>query len=253
MNLFGAGYLVGRPAATATNANPTPRKFGLLQEVSFDVTYTPKTLMGPKQFALREFRAEGKAEIKAKFARINGRQLAEIFYGLAPGQETTGSTIPVFGETATIPASTPYTLTAANAGVAGANFVEDFGPEYAATGKPFQLVAASPTQGQYSVSAGTYTFAAADAGVAIVLNYSYSNALAGFTFSVPNLEQGESPYFEAILTNPTDGGFVRRVYRCSASKLTKNFKMGDIVIPELDIKVYDPGTGVMWQDSYASE
>lgn len=253
MNLFGAGFLVGRPAATAANPNPTPRKFGQLQEVSFDSTFTTKELMGANQHPLREFRGAAKTELKAKFAKISGRQFAEIFWGIAPASETTGTVTPVFGETATIPA-TPFQVTAANAGAAGVNFLEDFGPEYVSSGIPFKLVASGPTQGQYSVTAaGVYTFAAADTLAAIVLNYSYNVTASGFTFSVPNTVQAESPYFETILVNPQDGGFVRRIYRCSASKIAENFKQGDIMIPELDIKVYDPGSGIMWQDSYAAE
>lgn len=339
MNLFGAGFLVGRPAATAANPNPTPRKFGQLQEVSFDSTYTTKELMGAMQHPLREFRGAAKTELKAKFAKINGRQFAEIFWGIAPASETAGSIIPAMGTdgvltvpsvlsgplatfalgsggtsgyttAASLPTTTngggsgatlsitavaglvtaatlvnagvayavgdkvfptqvggvgaayftvstitggAYNLVAPSAGVAGVNFVEDYGVEYVSTGAQLKLVASAPTQGQYSLIGGIYTFAAADSAAQVVLNYSYNNSAAGFTFSIPNTVQAESPYFETILTNPQDGGFVRRIYRCSASKIAQNFKQGDIMIPELDVKVYDPGTGIMWQDSYAAE
>ncbi len=254
MNIFSAGYLVGRPAVSSALTSPTtPRQFGQLQEVSFDASFTTKELMGPGSFALREFRGAAKVDLKAKFAKIDGRVFAELFFGV---NETTGSNIPVFGEAATIPSSPGYTVTAANAGAGGAEFVEDYGPVYAATGIPFKLVTATPTQGQYQLgsgaTAGQYTFAAADAGVAILLNYEYFNATSGLTVNAPNAIQSESPYFEVILANPSDGGFTRKIYRCSASKITQNFKMGEIVIPEMDIKVYDPGTGVMWTDSYAS-
>lgn len=339
MNLFGAGFLVGRPAATAANPNPTPRKFGQLQEVSFDSTFTTKELMGANQHPLREFRGAAKTELKAKFAKINGRQFAEIFWGLAPASEVAGSIVPAMGTdgvltipsalsgpiatttlgtggtsgyttASAVPTTTngggsgatlnitasggivtaatiaaagvayavgdkvfptqagsvgaayftvatitggAYNLVAPSAGAAGVNFVEDYGVEYVGTGAQLKLVASAPTQGQYSISGGVYTFASADSAAQVVLNYSYSNSAAGHNFNISNTVQAESPYFETILVNPQDGGFVRRIYRCSASKIAQNFKQGDIMIPELDIKIYDPGTGIMWQDSYAAE
>ncbi len=42
-----------------------------------------------------------------------------------------------------------------------------------ANGTPLEAVGSAPTQGQYSVAAGTYTFAAADANAAVLLNYGY--------------------------------------------------------------------------------
>ena len=251
MNLFGAGYLFGRAAATTANPNPTPRRFGTLQEISFDQSYTVKELYGAGSIAIREFRGPSKVTMKAKFAQINGYVFAELFWGVTPA---VGSTITVADEVQTVPAITTYTLTASKAGTSGANFLEDLGVAYGATGTPLKLVIIAPTQGQYSVtSLGVYTFAAADAGTAMVLNYRYSNTTAGITLSIPNTMQGESPYFECVLGNSQDGGFERRVYKCAASKIAENFKQGDIMIPELDLAVYDPGTGVVWTDSYAAQ
>lgn len=80
-------------------------------------------------------------------------------------------------EPATIPASPgPYTVAPA---VPNGPFSQDDTPTYASTGVAFQLVKSSPAQGQYAVSqnastgVATYTFAAADQGVAIFLNYSF--------------------------------------------------------------------------------
>jgi hypothetical protein len=73
----------------------------------------------------------------------------------------------VQGETVTIP-TTPYQITALQA---NGTWGQDDGLTIAGVaGVP---VASAPTTGQYSVSAGVYTFAAADTGKAVVLNYSY--------------------------------------------------------------------------------
>jgi hypothetical protein len=248
MNLFAAGYLMGRAAPTTANPNPSPRMFGQLQEVSMDDSFEEKKLFGANSAPLRVFRGQRKLDIKAKAARISGAAYCELFYGTTT---STGSVLSVFNEVQTIPATTTYTLTANNAGVAGANFVEDYGVAYATTGVDFKLVVGTPTVGQYSVSSvGVYTFAAADASAVVVLRYGYS-VLTGITVQVPNTAQQESPYFSAVLNNPTDGGFTRKIFKCTASKLNMQFKQGEIVIPEFDISVVDPGTSVLYVDYYA--
>lgn len=335
MNSFGAGYLVGRAAATASNPNPTPRKFGQLQEVSVDDSFDEKKLYGAGQRPLRSFRGQAKTELKAKFAKINGSMFAELFYQTTA---STGSTIMAPAEIQTVPPTavgpiatipgTPgaggtsgytsaaalptttsgigsgatitivaaagvvtggtlvapgigyavgdkvfptqggsvgaayflvstitggaITLTAQNAGAAGVNFVEDLGVEYAISGVPFTLVTSAPAVGQYAVStAGVYTFAVADENAIVVLCYSYKTT-GGLTVSIPTLTQQEAPYFEVVLFNPQDTGFQKKFFKCSASKLNQQFKQADIMIPELDISVLDPGTGVFFVDSYGS-
>ena len=47
---FGAGTLWGFPVGGNTAANPTPMKFGTLQDVSLDISGDVKQLYGQKQF-----------------------------------------------------------------------------------------------------------------------------------------------------------------------------------------------------------
>jgi hypothetical protein len=244
MNSFGAGYLSGRAAATSANPTPTPRVFGQLQDVSLQDTFDEKKLYGPGSAPLRGFRGQRKIEGKAKNATIDGNLFAELYHGTLA---TTGAVLPSFGNVATVPAVSPYTVTVLNS----ANFVEDFGVNYGTTGASLKLVTGSPTQGQYAVAAGVYTFSAADEGAVVVINYTYSS-LTGLTVAVPTSMQQESPYFEIFLGNPTDGGYGKRLFKCSSSKLNMDFKQGDIVIPEFDFSVFDPGTGVLYADYYAN-
>lgn len=53
------------------------------------------------------------------------------------------------------------------------NWASDQGVAYALTGAALTLVASTPAEGQYSVSAGVYTFAAADASAALLVSYGY--------------------------------------------------------------------------------
>jgi len=248
MNTFGAGYLSGRAAATTANPNPTPRVFGQLQDVSLDDSFSEKLLYGPGSAPVRGFRGQRKVEGKAKNATIDGSIFAELYHGTTA---TTGAVLPSFGEVHTIPSATPYSVVANN--FAASNFVEDYGVSYGATGVSLKLVTVTPTQGEYSVdpTTGTYTFAAADAGVPVIINYTYS-VVTGLTVAVPTSLQQESPYFEIFLANPTDGGYGKRLFKCSSSKLMMDFKQGEITIPEFDFSVFDPGSGVLYADYYAN-
>lgn len=80
-----------------------------------------------------------------------------------------GTHIP--SESATIPASGPFTITAlASLGT----FTSDIGVTRVSDGVVFTKVASAPATTQYSVDAsGVYTFAAADANVAVTLAYGY--------------------------------------------------------------------------------
>ena len=80
----------------------------------------------------------------------------------------------VSGESASVPASGPFTVRPANA----MTFAFDQGVAYA-SGAALTKVGANPSAGQYavsfSISAGaTYTFAAADEGAAVELSYGYN-------------------------------------------------------------------------------
>ena len=78
---FGSGTLWGFPVGGNTAANPTPMKFGTLQDVSLDISGDVKQLYGQKQFP--EAVARGKCKItgKSKFAAINGKMLNDLFFG----------------------------------------------------------------------------------------------------------------------------------------------------------------------------
>ena len=74
------------------------------------------------------------------------------------------------GEAQTIPASPPYQLTAIQP--LGA-WAQDRGVSYASSGAPLTAVAGIPTTGQYSVSAGVYTFSAGNSSAAVLISYGY--------------------------------------------------------------------------------
>ncbi len=78
------------------------------------------------------------------------------------------SSIPSGSESDLIPGS-PYKITVQNVGIVSG----DSGVTYSNTGSPLAKVASSPTRGQYSVSAGVYTFSASDSGAQVTISYTY--------------------------------------------------------------------------------
>ena len=79
----------------------------------------------------------------------------------------------VSGETATVPAGPgPYSVSAA---APFGPWASDSGVVYVG-GAALTAVSGSPGQGQYNVSAGVYSFAAADAGAAVLVSYGFISA-----------------------------------------------------------------------------
>src|SRR5882757_5959401 len=80
----------------------------------------------------------------------------------------------VLGETEdfNVPPSSPYEITVQFE----SQFKSDQGVIFVDTGVPLVLTNGSPSTGQYSVSAGNYFFAAADAGRPIAISYTWSQS-----------------------------------------------------------------------------
>ncbi len=226
---FGSGVLI----ATPSGANATPVQFGALQDVSLDISFSSKQLFGQYQFPIALARGEGKITGKAKFANIDGPLFNACFFGqtLVSGQK-----LWAYNEAGAVPSSSPYTYSAANA----ATFDADLGVVYAASGLALTKVASAPAVGQYSVSAGVYTFSSGDAGKAILVSYSYLQAGAGSRSVIANKAMGTAPTFQVDFyqTNPNVAGaqWSLRLYNCVSTKLSVASKAQDFIIPELDFE-----------------
>jgi hypothetical protein len=230
---FGSGLLF----ATNTAANSTPIQFGTLQDVSLDISRTVKELYGQGQFPVAVGAAQQKITGKAKFAQVSGSLYNDLFFG---GTSATGQTLLVYQEAGAIPATTTYTVTVSGS----ANFVDDEGVLYADTGLPFKKVASAPTQGQYSVAAGVYTFAAADASKNVLISYTKTDATNGTTITTGNPLQGVQPTFSIIVVRQYNGQQEAfKLWSCIASKLSLPTKMADWGITELDFTAFADSAG----------
>jgi len=225
---FAAGVLIG----TSLTASPaTPRRFGILQDATLDFSADLKELYGQKRYAIALAPGKTKVSLKAKFASIRGSLFNDIYFGAA----TTPATQTLFAdsEPGTVPAVSTYTVTVTNS----ATFLADQGVYYALTGLPLKRVASGMTVGQYSVSAGVYTFAVADASAAVYVSYTYSS-VAGVQIPITNLAMGSGPAFTINLSQPYDGRQALYSFNnCQASKLSLPTKQDDFTILEIDFQI----------------
>jgi hypothetical protein len=170
-----------------------------------------------------------------------------LFFGQTPasGQLTVSQ-----NEAAIVPASSPYTVTAANA----ATYADDLGVYYGGggnAGNRFTRVATPSSAGQYSVNpaTGIYTFAAADAGAALLVSYLFTGT-AGKKLVLTNQLMGFTPTFKATFytsktTQGVPAGLALVLNACTASKLSLPTKTDDYEIQEFDFSAFADATGAI--------
>ena len=255
---FGSGILWGRQLTDATGtaiANPTPVKFGVLQDVSLDVSWDTKLLYGQNQFPVAVGRGKGKVSGKAKAAQINGGLLNAVIFGQTLSLTSQRAN---YNDTSTgiaIPA-TPFTITGGATASATAfaipssgTFAKDLGVRNAATGIPFTRVASAPTAGQYTVNeaTGAYLFASADnvSGIKVQIDYQYTfTTTTGNSSTAANLVMGYAPSFAVDLSFNFNGKLgTISLPNCIASKLSMASKTDDFLIPEFDWDAFADASG----------
>lgn len=129
-------------------------------------------------------------------------------------------------------------ITAVNA----ATWLDDLGVVNVTSGVQLTRVASAPTTGQYSVTAGIYQFATADAGTLVALSYDYTQSMLGKGFTYYAQQMGFRPVFKMILSNQ---GFMNNpsyigqplsmtLWNAGISKFSLDFKNEDWTIPESD-------------------
>lgn len=237
---FGVGVLIGTTRTDAQGnplAVPQPYRFGILQEVSTDFSFESKTLYGANQLPVGRGRGKAKLAFSAKSADINAVGFAALHFGVTP---TVGVKLPVIDESHTI-GSTPYEVTIAPP--SSGTFLTDLGVTDT-SGTSFTRVASAPATGQYSLSAGVYTFAAADTGKAVLISYEYSAASGGVIVPMSNQLMGYSPSFSVMLLNDSNGSKLAvKLTNCQSDKLSIPFKNEDFSIADFGWEALDDGTG----------
>ena len=163
-------------------------------------------------------------------------------------------------EAHSIPApSGPYTITVTNS----ATFGTDLGVQYAGAppaGNQTQLLrlpSGTPASGQYTVSAGVYTFAAADANLAVLISYEWQPASAGSaqTGQVNNQLMGYGPvcevYFQLTYNTspstatPASAASLIHLTSVRFSKAGMPIKRKGYTNVELDFEAYANSAGLV--------
>jgi len=233
---FGSGLLFATPLSGSGPAFT----FGTLQDASVDFESDEKMLYGSNDFPDIAANGRSKASVKAKFGLVSGGLFNALYYG---GTPSAGMMMLQLNEAQSVPASSPYTVTATYASGTGilANSATDLSVSYAATGTPLQNIGTgTPAQGQYTVSNGVYTFAAADSGAALILRYYYrtTTATSGTTYSRNQQLIGTTPFFSLFLYNAFGGlQSNMKFFRVKAKKLAMQTKNDDFMVPEMDFTI----------------
>jgi hypothetical protein len=240
MTLFGSGIVTLVPAG----ANPSPLQIAVLQDVSVEEKWGEKELRGRYQAPLDVARADLKVSGKIKFARLNANMLSAIRAG---STVVPGSTQVALNEAGTIPApSGPYTIQTAN----HSTFVTNLGVYDKTAGLWMTCVASAPSTGQYTLSAGTYTFAAADTGHIVAITYTFTVA-GGFTVAYANQLMGAASTFSMILWNEytsSQGHQSQVLTQFGAVRIpgfTTTVKNSDYTMYDLDYAVSEDANGII--------
>ena len=231
---FGSGVLYGR---SLTNSPATPVRFGALQGVTIDISFTTKELHGTFQFPLALGRGTGKITGKADFAQFNAQTFNDLFFGNA--NPSTGSIRTAVAEEATI---TSNTVTLSH----NATFVADLGVVLASDGSIFTRVTSGPVGQQYSCNetTGVYSFNASQNAANVLVSYKYSDAANGKIITITNQLLGNSPTFSAVFTEVFESKSLTIVLnKCMSSKLSLVTKLEDFTTPDFSFAAFADAAG----------
>lgn len=240
---FGSGFLYAIPSGS----NPTPALFGTLQDVTLDISFTVKKLMGQFQAPVAVGRGAASYTGKAKAASISSNAYNTIFTGQA---SSLGGMLVVNNESF---APTGGTYTAIN----HTTYNEDLGVSYAASATPLVRVASAPTVGQYSLGgSGVYTFNTGDNGVAMFVSYDYTSSTGpNQTLVYQNQLMGSAPVFALVLNVPFaqfGTAITYKFFQAISTKLSFDFKNEDFTVPEFDFECYANAAGQVYQSTFSS-
>jgi hypothetical protein len=220
-------------------ANPTPFLIAGMQDISLDLSADLKELYGGNAVAVAIGRGKQKFSVKIKNAQVNGRLWNTLYFGQI-GNQSAGIYDAVIDQTGSVIPATPFTVTPAPpaSGTWGYNLgVRD------SNNNAYARVASAPTTGQYSVASGVYTFAPADTGKLVYIDYNYTaTSTVAQKLRLANPLMGQAPSFQFDLKLPYAGNvFNATLFSCVATKFGLQTKLDDFTYPEFDFSAQAPG------------
>lgn len=202
---FGAGAVWALPVAGAPNQSLadvlTPIRVGRIKGVDAGLDFNPELAWGGYGIALTANATRHDITGTIKSGTFSGDALTRLVLGVNP---STGGRYVAVDVVGTVPAAAAYTVTPTVP--AGGAWSSDLGV-LLADGTPLIRVSGSPAAGQYSVSAGVYTFNAAQASKAVAVSFLYTIS-TGKSFAWGNLLQGVMPSFRMIFQTDYNGKLI---------------------------------------------
>jgi hypothetical protein len=226
-------------------ANPTPQEFQAIQDISLELGKTIKTASGQYLFPIDSAPVDGKATGKITFLQSE----IALFNNLMNADVTAVGGFAFATQTSAVPATTPFTVTVTNS----ATFLKPLTVVYVGAGVggspvPLTLVTGLPTVGQYAVAAGIYTFAAADEGKQIIINYLWTNALAGSTAQINNQLIGYGPICEFYMFPSYQGANGWHLPAIRFGKQSRPLKRADYMVVEVDYEAFANSAGLVFEE-----
>ena len=237
---FGLGFVAAKPFGGIGASVP----FGFLSDATVNFsTGDMKVLHGQMVYPVAAGRSTGSITGKVGSASFFGGAIAQITGGSA----AVGSTLAVPSEAGTVE-NVGHTVTVTNA----AHFVGDFGVYDIDDGIWLTQVEAAPADGEYTVTAGVYTFNTAADDHDVLISYTYSAATTGQTMTLTNLIQARSTGYEVVLFAPaSDGSGLGIKFPCAHfTKFDLNLKVGDWATNNLEFVVTQGSTGATIAEIY---
>lgn len=232
---FGSGSLFATPVGGNLPVDPTPIEVGIIQNMKFTLGADIKELFGQNQWPVDS--AIGKRTIKGsfEFAQMSNALLSNLFFADAVAAGVISTAL---NEPHSIPA-TPYEVTVTES----ADWIADQGVIYTTgpnAGQSLTLLpSGTPATGQYKVTAGVYTFAAADTLLDVTISYSYTNSTSGTTLAVGNHFMGFGPILSITGVFPYEGvdmGF--NMPNVRLGKIDFSTKLDDYTMMSVDFSAF---------------
>lgn len=223
-----------------TRTNPTPRRVGVIQEISIEIKRDLKELFGERKYA--EDVASGNESISGKYkaGEFDPAWLTDVFL---QADRSTGVLLLAQAEQVTIATGT---ATVANA----ANYREDYGV-VGADGTVYTRVAATPAVGQYAVNetTGVYTFNTTENGNKPLITYLYNSASGGETLTVNNTLAGDTVFCSLLLRKTSRAGsyFGLRLANATFESMSFGFKLNEYTMPEGAFKGFAGANGKVFE------
>ena len=215
-------------------------EIGTLTDVKLDFSYTMKELRGQYSDPLCIMQSQRTIKGSANFAEFNGDVITALLHGTPVYNE-----VKLLGkdDVKTIPETSSYTVTVDHA----ADFTQDGGVTLigseALYNTKMKRVATPSATGEYSESAGVYTFDVADKGKRVRIDYEYSS-VSGTTYKLPNLVMGSTfPFQLWVETVIQSKAAIFKFPNVVSGKLGLDFKAGDFNPISIDFECYADGEG----------